>query len=198
MKIVGLTGGIGSGKTTIANFFSELGVPIYTADKAAKNLMVENAQLVKEIKKLLGEEAYIKNELNRKWIANKVFNNKELLAALNNLVHPAVVVDFKNWLSAQDTPYVIKEAAILFENGGYKNCDYLILVKAPQSLRIDRVMKRDKSSKDEVLSRMNMQWSDNRKEALSDAAIENINLDLARQCVVRLHKHIVKRISSGW
>ncbi len=198
MKIVGLTGGIGSGKSTIASFFNELGVPVYTADTAAKDLMISDPKLVKEIKKLLGEQAYHENELNRAWIAEKVFNNKELLSALNSLVHPAVANDFANWLFLQNTSYVIKEAAILFENGGYKQCDYIILVKAPQSLRLERVTKRDKTTQEKVQARMKMQWSDIRKEALADATIENIKLDLAKESVKRLHAHLLKRVKLGW
>ena len=198
MLIVGLTGGIGSGKSTIANFFKEEGIPVYIADDAAKRLMVTDTLLIVKIIKLLGPESYKGSELQRKWISNKVFNDKNLLKSLNEIVHPAVTIDFKKWMQEQKAPYVIKEAAILFENGGYKECDFMIVVDAPKSTRIERVIKRDKTTEKAVLARMNAQWSSARKKALADVVISNIDLKIAKTSVQKLHKHLLRRIKTGW
>lgn len=196
--IVGLTGGIGSGKTTVAGLFSNLGIPIYIADDRAKFLMTNSKELKSQIVRLLGDEAYDQNDLNRKYIADKVFNDKRLLNDLNQIVHPIVNTDFENWYQRQESLYVIKEAAILFENGAYKQCDFMVLVTAPVDLRVKRVRKRDNSTEEEVLDRINNQWGDARKISLSDAVIENINLADLEEQVVRIHHHINIRISRGW
>ncbi len=196
--IVGLTGGIGSGKTTVAGFFKKLGVPVYIADDEAKRLMMTSPEIRREITQLLGEEAYIEDGLNRKYIADAVFKNKQLLAQLNAIVHPRVAVHFNHWYQQQDSPYVIKEAAILFENGGYKNCDFIITVTAPVKTRIERVKKRDHSSDQEIQNRINAQWHDAKKIALSDVAIKNTHLDKTEEKVVRIHNHLVLRIGRNW
>ena len=191
MKIVGLTGGIGSGKTTVANFFKELGVPIYIADAEAKKLMTKNAELQQKIKALLGTEAYQNGELNRKYIADLVFKNPEKLRALNSLVHPAVAEDFKKWTNSQNAVFVIKESALLFETGDYKNCDVVILVKASMDERIRRVMKRDAISKDGVMERISHQWSDEKKEILSDYIIENTDISLTKKTVFNVYVNLL-------
>lgn len=196
--IVGLTGGIGSGKTTVAGFFKKLGIPVYIADHEAKRLMIISPEIRREIIQLLGEEAYAKNDLNRKYIADTVFKNKELLAQLNAIVHPRVAVHFNNWYQQQESPYVIKEAAILFENGSYKDCDFIITVTAPINKRIERVKKRDHSSDQEIQNRINAQWHDAKKIALSDVAIENIYLDQTEEKVARIHNHLLLRIRRNW
>lgn len=198
MIVIGLTGGIGSGKSTIATFFQENEIPVYVADDAAKRLMTADTSLIHQIIKLLGPESYKNNELQRKWVSNKVFNDKDLLEALNAIVHPAVAQDFKKWLQLQEAPYVIKEAAILFENGGYKECDFMVVVDAPKSIRIDRVIKRDKTTEKAVLARMNAQWSSTRKRALADVVIHNVDLKIAKESVLKLHKHLLRRIKMGW
>ncbi len=198
MIIVGLTGGIGSGKSTIATFFQEQGIPVYIADEAAKKLMVTDLSLVKKITELLGTESYHNNQLQREWIASRIFNNAHLLEALNAIVHPAVAQDFKKWIQLQNTPYVIKEAAILFENGGNKECDFMIVVDAPKSTRIERVIKRDKTTEKAVLARMKAQWTDTRKKALADVVITNIDLKMAKESVLKLHKHLLRRVKMGW
>ena len=116
----------------------------------------------------------------------------------SRIVHPAVAEDFKNWLQRQNAPYVIKEAAILFENGGYKKCDFMVVVDAPKSIRIERVIKRDKTTEKAVLARMNAQWSDTRKKALADVVIPNVDLKIAKESVLKLHKHLLRRIKMGW
>ena len=146
MKIVGLTGGIGSGKTTVANFFKELGVPVYIADDAGKRLMVTSEEVKTAIVELFGENSYLEGNLNRKFIADQVFNSSEKLTQLNKIIHPAVAKDFQNWLKDQKSTYVIYEAAILFESGGYHKCDLIILVTAPKAERLKRLQKRDHSS----------------------------------------------------
>ena len=172
MKIIGLTGGIGSGKSTVARMFNELGIAVYIADEEAKKIMHQE-EIKKKIIGLLGEEAFDNNEFNKKYIANKVFNDASLLKQLNAIVHPAVALHFLEWVQNQQGVYVIKEAAILFENGGYKKCDKTILVKANKKLRLKRVLKRDKSAVEEVEARMKNQWTDAKKEKLADFIIEN-------------------------
>ncbi|WP_299766675.1 dephospho-CoA kinase [uncultured Dokdonia sp.] len=196
--IVGLTGGIGSGKTTVAGFFKKLGVPVYIADDEAKRLMAISPDIRKEIIQLLGREAYTNNGLNRTYVAAKVFKDTHLLEQLNAIVHPRVAIHFKNWYHRQDSPYVIKEAAILFENGGYKECDFMLLVTAPMHMRIERLKKRDDSSEEEIKDRMGTQWSDARKQALSDFSIENIFMDQTKEKVLRIHNHILLRIDRKW
>ncbi len=172
--IVGLTGGIGSGKSFVASIFENLGVPVYISDIKAKELMHSNLIVRNQIINLLGEEAYHEENLNRKWIAKQVFSNKELLQKLNAIVHPAVAKDFSVWYENQKSPFVIKESAILFESGGYKKCDKVILVTAPKSLRIERVIQRDNTSEHDVKKRIDNQWEDSKRIPLSDFVIENI------------------------
>ena len=190
MKVVGLTGGIGSGKSTIAKMFENLGVAVYIADIEAKKLMNEDPTVKKEIIDLFGEEAYQNNTLNRPFIANIVFNDSTQLEKLNAIVHPAVADHFHKWKDRQKGNYVIKEAAILFENGGYKQCDHTILVVAPLDLRISRVLNRDQSTRDEVLSRIKNQWDDDQKIPLADFVIQNIDLQDTEQQVNEIHQKI--------
>jgi dephospho-CoA kinase len=192
MMVIGLTGGIGSGKTTVSGLFEDLGVPVYNSDEEAKRLMQSSEKLKRAIIKLLGKKSYKKDTLNRSYIAQLVFNDKELLAALNALVHPAVKKDFKKWLRKKNVPYVIQEAAILFENGSYKEYDKLILVKAPKRIRLKRLKARDGSSEEDILARMKNQWSDTKKAKLSDFVIENIDLDKTKSRVRRIHRQLIK------
>lgn len=187
MKIIGLTGGIGSGKTTVAQLFSELGVPIYIADIEAKKIMDSSKVIRRKLIALLGEDAYSGTKLNRKFVADKIFNDKFLLEAVNAVIHPKVAAHFRKWVSKQKATYVIKEAAILFENGSYKNCDMVILVTAPKQVRITRVMARDNTSKTEIEQRMNNQWSDEKKLKLADFIIENIDLKTTKNKVEAIH-----------
>jgi len=195
VKIVGLTGGIGSGKTTVAKLFSELGVPIYIADIEAKKLTDSSKVIRRKLIALLGEDAYLGSKLNRKFVADKIFNNKSLLDAVNAVIHPKVAAHFKKWVSKQNAAYVIKEAAILFENGSYKNCDLVILVTAPKKIRIARVMARDNTSKTEIEQRMSNQWSDEKKKKLADIIIENIDLKTTRKEVESIHKSLSESLA---
>lgn len=196
--VVGLTGGIGSGKTTVARFFQSLGISIYIADDHAKRLMEEDPSLKKAIIEVLGPEAYVNNSLNKAFIASKIFSDSKLLKQINNLVHPAVAKDFEYWRSQQSSPYVIKEAAILFENGSYQMNDFNIIVIAPMTERIRRVMARDKTSEADVRKRMDAQWSDAKKMALADAHIHNENLAITEKTVLQIHQHLLKRIRQNW
>ncbi|OIQ16870.1 MAG: dephospho-CoA kinase [Flavobacterium sp. MedPE-SWcel] len=179
-KIIGLTGGIGSGKTTIANYFSSLGVPVYIADDEAKKIL-DTTEVITEIVNVFGQEILIDGKPDRKKLAAIVFNNPEKLKQLNNIIHPEVKKHFHNWLlSNSNAPFVIKEAAILFESGSYKDCDKIILVTAPKDVRVQRVMTRDNVSENEVLKRMVNQWDDAEKINLSDFIVNNIELDDAK------------------
>ena len=190
--IVGLTGGIGSGKSTVGSMFQKLGVPIYNSDLEAKKLMASSEKIKKDIEALLGKDSYKNGELNKDYIAKLVFNDKKLLKDLNNIVHPAVRHDFKSWCKRQKAPYVIQEAAIIFENGNQEFYDKIILVTAPRNIRIQRVVDRDGISADAVMQRIDNQWPDQEKEKLSDFIIENIGLEATESEVSRIHHKLLK------
>lgn len=193
MKTVGLTGGIGSGKTTVAKMFKDLGVPVYNSDAAGKRLMVENTKVKTAVVELLGDKAFTGQELNTKFIAEKVFNDAELLQKLNEIVHPAVRNDFKSWVKDQNAPYVIQEAAILFENGGYMFFDDMILVHAPKKIRIARVKERDNVAEKTILERMQHQWSYSKKKKLTDYVIVNNDLSDTVLQVNKVHKQLIEK-----
>jgi len=190
--IVGLTGGIGSGKSTVGAMFQKLGVPIYNSDLEAKKLMASSEKIKKDIEALLGKDSYVDGELNKDYIAKIVFRDKTLLQGLNNIVHPAVRRHFKNWCKRQKAAYVIQEAAIIFENGNQKFYDKIILVTAPRNIRIQRVVDRDGINADAVRQRIDNQWPDKDKEKLSDFIIENIGLADTEREVSRIHHKILK------
>nr|WP_298925663.1 dephospho-CoA kinase [uncultured Allomuricauda sp.] len=193
MIVVGLTGGIGSGKSTVSGMFKDLGVPVYDSDSEAKRLMTTSAELKKAIIELLGKRAYDDKTLNRSFIANQIFENPETLQKLNKIVHPAVRTDFLEWTEIQEAPYVIQETALIFENEAQENYDFVILVTAPEDLRLQRVMERDEASKEEVLNRMRNQMSDDKKVALSNFCIDNINLEITKKRVAELHQRLVRQ-----
>lgn len=192
MKVLGLTGGIGSGKTTVANFFSELGIPVFIADSEARKIMEQDEGVRSKIIQLFGEQAYMDGLPNRKFIASQVFNDKDKLELLNAIIHPAVARHFDKWKILQEAPYVVYEAAILFEKGGYKQCDYNLLVTAPLEERLKRIQKRDNSSPEEIQARMNHQWTDEKKAELADFVIENSDLQITRKAVLQLHETLLK------
>jgi dephospho-CoA kinase len=173
MKIVGLTGGIGSGKTTVANWFPEKGIPVYNSDRAARELMNENPEIKSGLIKLFGNQAYDSSGLNRKYISSLVFENKDLLKKLNAIVHPAVFEDFRNWVKNQNAEFVVKEAAILFESGSYRDCDFVVSVISDEKNRTKRVVERDGISAENVLNRMKNQWTDEQRIEKSDFVIYN-------------------------
>ncbi|PSR09116.1 MAG: dephospho-CoA kinase [Candidatus Arcticimaribacter sp.] len=191
-RIIGLTGGIGSGKSKVALRFSALGIPCYIADDRAKDLMNTSADLKEAICKLFGSESYSGGVLNRPYIANVVFKDATALAQLNALVHPAVAQDFIEWVAKQEAPYVIKEAAILFENGGSKLCDSIILITAPEAVRLKRVLARDNSSVQEIEDRMSKQWSDERKIPLADYHIENMEWNDTILKIDAIHQELIQ------
>lgn len=190
---VGLTGGIGSGKTTIANLFAlHFSIPIYIADTKAKELVANNKQLQQEIVTLLGEEAFVEGRYNTSFVAQEVFSNKEKLDKLNAIIHPYVQQDFLEWKRSQQAPYVIKEAAILFESGSYRDCDFIIMVTAPLEERIKRVMLRDKIDRETVEKRIKNQWNDEKKIELSTFVIENRESYKNLDKIEIIHSKIVK------
>lgn len=187
-KIIGLTGGIGSGKTTIANHFRAAGIPVYIADDEARKIM-QSAEIIAEVKTKFGTTIFENDILNRQKLAEIVFNDANKLKLLNGIIHPAVKKHFANWiLNYKDNPYVIYEAAILFESGNFKNCDKIITVTAPLQSRIDRVIQRDNTTRENVLKRINAQWDDNQRIAQSDFVIENIEPELTKVEVEKILK----------
>lgn len=195
MKIVGLTGGIGSGKTTVAKQFQALGIPVYIADDEAKKLMNRSKIIKRKLIALFGDEAYKDNTLNRPFLADKIFNNAENLKKMNAVVHPKVASHFKNWLKKQIAPYVLKESAILFENGAYKDCDLIITVTAPLELRKKRLLKRDNTTLEKIQAIINNQWSDESKISKSHFVITNKDLEETKQQVQLTHNKIVNLIA---
>jgi dephospho-CoA kinase len=179
MKVIGLTGGIGSGKTTILKWFETQNIPCFESDAVAKTLL--NSSLKSRISKIFGNNIYNSSGiLNRKKLAARVFNNPKELAKLNVIVHPAVENAFEDFKQKhKEDSIIIKEAAILFESGGYKNCDAIILVIASEESRIQRVLKRDKIKKKDIETRIRLQWSDDKKKVLSDYLIQNENFQTA-------------------
>ena len=192
MKVLGLTGGIGSGKTTVAKMFLELGIPVYIADDRAKKLMQSDLQVQKDIISLFGKEAYENGNLNRAYIAEKVFGDKDLLEELNAVVHPAVGKNFEEWKKNQTTPYVVYEAAILFEKGGYKKCDKNLLITAPREMKIQRIISRDQATPAQIEARMDHQWPDEKKVKLADFVIQNEDLEQTRREVRNIHQIMLK------
>jgi dephospho-CoA kinase len=190
MLKIGITGGIGSGKTTVCRIFELLGVSVYYADVRAKMLMQTDPELIEGIKTVFGREVYSGRTLNRALLGSIVFGNAERLQQLNGLVHPAVFRDFDIWSIEQTGHYVLKEAAILFESGSSKDCAYTILVKSPVDLRTSRVMLRDGISKEDVLKRMDKQMSDEEKEKLASFIILNDETQLVIPQVLALHDRI--------
>ena len=191
MKIIGLTGGIGSGKSAVLSVFSSFGVPCYESDSRAKKLMHEDLELIYQIKALFGDEIYENDKLNRSKLADLVFADKSKLERLNALVHPRVKKDFQSFVDQQDAVYLIKEAAILFETGAAKDCDATILVTAPEKLRTERVMKREKTNAAHIKSRMNNQWSDEKKIQLADYVINNIDWDKTLKKIDEIHQKLL-------
>lgn len=191
MKVVGLTGGIGSGKSTVAKMFLELGVPVYNSDERAKKLMNTSAEIKNQIISFLGKESYHEEKLNRAYIAKKVFNDTTLLAQLNAIVHPVVREDFLKWTGEQEYCYVIQETALLFENNAQQLYDSIILVTAPKEERISRVVSRDNGTREQVIARMNNQMDDEEKLNLSDFVIENIDIERTRSIVLQVHAAII-------
>jgi dephospho-CoA kinase len=190
MLKVGLTGGIGSGKTTVAKIFEVLGIPVYYADDAAKRLMNTDDTLKKAIIKNFGDQCYFNDELDRRYLASVVFNDKEKLKLLNSLIHPATIRDAEEWMKQQTTPYIIKEAALLFESGADKHLDYIIGVASPLSLRIKRAMQRDGVTEEEVMKRLSRQMNEELKMKKCNFIITNDEQQLVLPQVMELDKKL--------
>ena len=190
-KIVGLTGGIGSGKTTVAHMFKALGVPVFNSDDEAKVLMNSSMIIKQEIIELLGENSYKNDTLNKPYIASQIFNTKAVLKKINAIVHPKVAAAFDTWVSKQNTPYVIKEVAILFETRTESLVDYIITVIVPLETRIQRVMERDQKSRKAVEIIIENQLSDSEKIKKSHYVIENSNRLTTEKKVLEIHTKIL-------
>ncbi len=190
MLKIGLTGGIGSGKSTAAKIFELLGIPVYYADSAAKRLMDEDKVLKEKIQQHFGKDVYQDGKLNTKQLAGIVFNDPRKLEQLNALVHPATLADAAAWMQRQSSPYTIKEAALIFESGSQEQLDYVIGVWAPAPLRILRAMNRDGISKEEVISRMNKQVDEEIKMRLCDFIIKNDEQEMMLPQVIALHERL--------
>lgn len=193
MLRVGITGGIGSGKSTVARVFEVLGIPVYNADTAARRLMNEDESLRQAIRQHFGEESYKDGILNRSYLAARVFDNPEKLALLNSLTHPATIRHAEEWMQRQQSPYTLKEAALIFESGSSAQLDFVIGVYAPQALRIARVTGRDQVSREEVLKRMQRQIDETIKMKLCDAVIINDDQHPVIPQVLTLHQQLLQR-----
>jgi dephospho-CoA kinase len=191
-KIIGLTGGIGSGKTTIAGYFASWGVPVYYADDEAKKILYR-PDAAGEVREAFGEAVFTDGVPDRQKIAGMVFDDPKKLGILNGIIHPKVRQHFKDWVAGhKGGQFVIKEAAILFESGSYKDCDAIILVRAPKKIRIKRVMERDNTTEEKVLERIANQWDDDKKAALSTYIIENTSAEQAKADARSIFKIIQK------
>jgi dephospho-CoA kinase len=192
-KQIGITGGIGSGKSLVCRIFKALGVSVYDADSRAKAVMTTDGILITQIEKEFGVLSYRKGELNREYLANVVFNNPERLKMLNNLVHPRVTLDYEQWLTQHQTePYVIKEAALLFETTSYRLLDKIVVVYAPEKVRIERVVKRDSHRNEEQVKEIiRNQMNEEEKKKLADFVIVNDESELVIPQVLALHKQFL-------
>ena len=193
MIIVGLTGGIGSGKTTVANEFAALGIPVYIADVEAKKLMQKSKIIKRKLIQLFGSKAYIDDALNKPFIADKIFNNTNLLEKMNAIIHPRVAKHFNKWVLNQSSSYIIKEVAILFENNKAQFCDYVITVTTPKALRIKRLLNRNQTTKEKINAIIKNQWSDEDKIVGSHYTINNIDIDDTKGQVLDIHNKILKK-----
>ena len=186
--IIGLTGGIGSGKTTLVNYMESLGIPVFIADEEAKKAM-QSPQVLDNVKANFGNAIFENGHLNRQQLASIVFSNPEKLKELNNIIHPEVKRQFAIWLDQHKTvPFVVYEAAILFESGSYQNCDYIITVTAALEDRITRVMQRDNCSREQVLQRINVQWTDEERALKSNYVIDNTSTQSAKHEIDKILK----------
>ncbi|MBM3444596.1 MAG: dephospho-CoA kinase [Bacteroidetes bacterium] len=191
MLKVGLTGGIGSGKSTVARIFTLLGIPVYQADAAAKRLMNTHPVIIQEIKSIFSTQAYTNDQLDTTYLSEQAFQHPEKLSRLNALVHPYTINDAKTWMQQQSSPYAIKEAALIFESGSQGEFDCIIGVSAPQPLRVKRAMKRDNKQREDVLSRMEHQLDESIKMKLCDFIVINDEQHLIIPQVLDLHQQLL-------
>jgi dephospho-CoA kinase len=196
MLKIGITGGIGSGKSTVSKIFEVLGIPAFYADDATKNIMNESPVIRKKLIEYFGEEAYTGDLLNRKFIASQVFNDKEKLAFLNSVTHPEAIRYASEWMQKQTTPYAIKEAALFFESGSQEGIDVMIGVYTPKAMRIHRIMQRDNVTREEVLKRMQNQINEEIKMRLCDYVIVNDEQHPVIEQVLKLHEKFLEEAGS--
>ena len=189
---IGITGGIGSGKSTVAKMFETLGIPVFYADTRAKILMDENEELKEKIQENFGKDAYVYGKLDRKHLSSIIFNDSKKLALLNSFVHPATIKDADDWMKQQKTHYAIKEAALIFESGSQEYLDYVIGVYAPTTVRIQRVIKRDNITAEEIKVRMNKQIDEEIKMRLCDFVITNDEQHLLIPQVLKIHEELMQ------
>ncbi len=192
MLKVGLTGGLGSGKSTVAHIFEVLGIPVYYADVASRRLMKDDEKIRTAVQNAFGKEVYQEGELDRKYLAEIVFKDEKKLELLNSIVHPATIKDAEEWMKQQVAHYAIKEAALIFESGSEKNLDYVIGVRAPLELRLDRVIKRDNLGKEEALERMKKQMDEETKMSLCDFVIINDETNSVIPQVLAVHEKLLR------
>lgn len=189
---VGITGGIGAGKSIVCRIFKVLGIPVYDADREAKNIMIHDEEVIESLKEAFGEQIYqASGELDRAHLSEIVFQDKDKLDLLNSIVHPAVIRAGELWADAQEADYSLKEAALLFESGSYKKLDFIIMVTADESIRIQRVMERDQVTEQQVRARMEKQWPDSQKIPLADAIIINDGAESLISQVMSLHARLI-------
>lgn len=197
MLKIGISGGIGAGKSYIAELLVQMGYPVYSSDLRAKEIMEENEGIALKIQSIFGKKAYKGKELNRTYLAQQIFSNYHLKEMLNRIVHPAVRFDFEDWAEKQSSSVVFSESALLFETGRYKDFDYTVLVTAPLDLRINRIMKRDRISKEEVMKRIESQWDDKKKTPLASFEIENDGKkDVLQQLKIFLQAIVAEKVDS--
>ncbi|MGB0176885.1 MAG: dephospho-CoA kinase [Owenweeksia sp.] len=191
--IVGLTGGIGSGKSTVATLFKKLGVPVFEADSVSRQLLDSDKTLQQKLVALLGDKLISNGQVDKPYMASLIFADEDLLRQVNKLIHPAVGQAFEAWHQRQRTPYVMREAAILFESGTYKDCDHIIVVSAPLEMRVERVMKRSNMSYEQVMERVDRQWPEEQKLKLADSIIYNDHSQSVIKQVLRIHEDLIRQ-----
>jgi len=189
---IGLTGGLGSGKSTVAYIFEVLGVPVYYADVASKRLMNVDKKVKEAVQTAFGKEVYPQGKLDRKYLAEIVFNDENKLSLLNSIVHPATLQDAADWMDKQTTPYAIKEAALVFESGSNKNLDYVIGISSPLPLRIQRAIERDNLTESAIVARINRQMNEDEKMKLCDFIITNDEQQMLIPQVLALHQKFLR------
>jgi dephospho-CoA kinase len=194
---LGVTGGIGSGKTSVCRVFSVLGIPVFSADQEAREIMENEDGIIQRINTITGKDLYANGSLNRKELATLIFNNQNLLEKVNSLVHPVVIDHFKKWEKEQTSPYIIMEAAILFESGASKFVDRIATIVASKEERLERVMNRSSLSREQVLERMRNQMDDDTREKLSDYVIHNSENDMIIPAILKIHEDILLFIKTG-
>ncbi len=191
MKVVGITGGIGSGKTLVSSVFSSMGIPVFNADEEAKMVYERHPEIINTVLTEFGDAVITDNKVNRAALANKVFNDKTALQRLNAIVHPLVAKSFINWSLKQTSNYVLREAAILIESNSYKDCAHIILVSAEEETRIERVRNRSKLSEEEIRQRMSHQMTDEQRRSFCDFEIRNNGIELILPQIAKIHSSIM-------